>query len=66
MAESFVKSFRRDYVFLHAPPDALSVLKQLAAWFDDYNESASPSQVADARSPRQFIRSQSSTAACPI
>jgi transposase InsO family protein len=38
MAESFVKSFKRDYVFLHRRPDALSVLKQLAAWFDDYNE----------------------------
>jgi transposase InsO family protein len=38
MAESFVKSFKRDYVFLHARPDALSVLGQLAAWFEDYNE----------------------------
>jgi putative transposase len=38
MAESFVKSFKWDYVFIRTRSDAISVLKQLAAWFDDYNE----------------------------
>jgi transposase InsO family protein len=65
MAESFVKSFKRDYVFLHRRPDALSVLKQLAAWFDDYNE-VRPHRGLRMRSPRQFIRSQLSTAVCPV
>ena len=65
MAESFVKSFKRDYVFLHTRPDALSVLKQLAAWFDDYNE-VRPHRGLRMRSPRQFIRSQLFTAACPV
>jgi putative transposase len=65
MAESFVKSFKRDYVFLHARPDALSVLKQLAAWFDDYNE-VRPHRGLRMCSPRQFIRTQLSTAACPV
>lgn len=65
MAESFVKSFKRDYVFLHRRPDALSVLKQLAGWFDDYNE-VRPHRGLRMRSPRQFIRAQLSTAACPV
>jgi transposase InsO family protein len=36
MAESFVKTFNRDYV--HDRPDAQSVLAQLPRWFEDYNE----------------------------
>jgi putative transposase len=52
-------------VFLHRRPDALSVLKQLAAWFDDYNE-VRPHRGLRMRSPRQFIRAQLSTAACPV
>ena len=65
MAESFVKSFKRDYVFLHRRPDAPSVLNQLAAWFNDYNE-VRPHRGLRMYSPRQFIRSQLSTAACPV
>ena len=65
MAESFVKSFKRDYVFLHRRPDAHSVLSQLARWFDDYNE-IRPHRGLRMCSPRQFIRSQLSTAACPV
>jgi transposase InsO family protein len=65
MAESFVKSFKRDYVFLHARPDALSVLGQLAAWFEDYNE-VRPHRGLRMCSPRQFIRTRLSTAACPV
>jgi transposase InsO family protein len=65
MAESFVKSFKRDYAFLHARPDALSVLGQLAAWFEDYNE-VRPHRGLRMCSPRQFIRAQLSTAACPV
>lgn len=65
MAESFVKSFKRDYVFLQCRPDAPSVLKQLARWFDDYNE-VRPHRGLRMCSPRQFIRAQLSTAACPV
>jgi len=65
MAESFVKSFKRDYVFLHRRPDAQTVLTQLAAWFDDYNE-VRPHRGLRMCSPRQFIRAQLSTAACPV
>jgi putative transposase len=65
MAESFVKSFKRDYVFLHARPDAQSVLSQLSVWVDDYNE-VRPHHGLRMCSPRQFIRSQLLIAACPV
>jgi len=65
MAESFVKSFKREYVFLHRRPDAQTVLTELAAWFDDDNE-VRPHRGLRMRSPWQFIRSQFSTAACPV
>lgn len=38
MAESFVKTFKRDYVFVHERRDAATVLTQLSGWFEDYNE----------------------------
>jgi putative transposase len=37
MAESFVKSFKRDYVYLADARTADELLAQLPAWFDDYN-----------------------------
>jgi transposase InsO family protein len=65
MAESFVKSFKRDYVFFYVRPDALTVLEQLAAWFADYNQ-VRPHRGLRMCSPRQLIRPQFSTAACPV
>jgi putative transposase len=37
MAESFVKTFKRDYVYLNDLPDAATVMEQLPKWFEDYN-----------------------------
>ena len=37
MAESFVKSFKRDYVYVNELPDADAVIARLAGWFHDYN-----------------------------
>ena len=37
MAESFVKTFKRDYANLADRPDSKTVMGQLADWFDDYN-----------------------------
>jgi putative transposase len=65
MAEAFVKTFKRDYVFVHDRPNARAVLIQLAQWFDDYNENA-PHRGLRMKSPRQFIRSQLATASCPV
>lgn len=37
MAEAFVKTFKRDYVYMNDRPDAETVMAQLADWFGDYN-----------------------------
>jgi transposase InsO family protein len=57
MAEAFVKTFKRDYVYVHGRPDAATVLAQLAIWIDDYNEKH-PHKGLRMLSPREFIRSQ--------
>ena len=64
MAEAFVKTFKRDYVYVHDRPDAQTVLSQLAAWFEDYNE-VHPHKGLRMLSPREFIR-LSATAGCPV
>jgi putative transposase len=64
MAEAFVKTFKRDYVYVHDRPDAQAVLSQLPAWFDDYNDSH-PHKALQMKSPREFIRSLQ-PAACPV
>jgi putative transposase len=64
MAEAFVKTFKRDYVYVHDRPDAQSVLSQLSAWFEDYNESH-PHKGLQMKSPREFIRSFQPSA-CPV
>jgi transposase InsO family protein len=64
MAEAFVKTFKRDYVYVHDRPDAQTVLSQLPAWFEDYNESH-PHKALRMKSPREFMRSYQPTA-CPV
>jgi putative transposase len=64
MAEAFVKTFKRDYAYVHDRPDAQTVLSQLSTWFEDYNESH-PHKALRMKSPREFIRS-SQTAMCPV
>ena len=65
MAEAFVKTFKRDYVYVHDRPDAKTVMSQLRQWFEDYNE-YHPHKGLKMKSPRQFIRSQLLTASCPL
>jgi putative transposase len=55
MAESFVKTFKRDYVCVHDRPDAQSVLAQFSRWFEDYNENH-PHKALRMTSPREVIR----------
>lgn len=59
MAEAFVKTFKRDYVYLNELDDADTVLKQLPGWFNDYNEYA-PHRGLNMKSPREFLRSLTS------
>jgi transposase InsO family protein len=55
MAESFVKTFKRDYVHVNELHDAASVMRQLAAWFEDYNE-VHPHKGLQMQSPREYRR----------
>lgn len=66
VCEAFVKTFKRDYVRVNPRPDAISVLKQIPAWFEDYN-AVHPHSGLRMLSPREFIAAQSSTpATCPV
>ena len=58
MAEAFVKTFKRDYVYLNRLPSAAEVLAQLPAWFTDYNE-IHPHKGLGMRSPREYLRAVS-------
>ncbi len=53
MAESFVKSLKRDYVSLARRDSAEAVLQQLPAWFHDYN-TVHPHKALKMRSLREF------------
>lgn len=55
MAEAFVKTFKRDYVWLADLSSADRVREQLYNWFEDYNENA-PHKALKMKAPRQYIR----------
>lgn len=58
MAEAFVKTFKRDYVYLNRLDDAASVMRQLSRWIDDYNE-VHPHRGLRMKSPREYRRTYS-------
>jgi transposase InsO family protein len=55
MAEAFVKSFKRDYVYINRIESAEHVLKLLPGWFEDYNE-VHPHKGLRMMSPREYRR----------
>ena len=57
MAESFVKTFKRDNARINPLPDADTVLMALHRWFEDYNENH-PHSGLRWKSPRDFIRAR--------
>lgn len=57
MAEAFVKTFKRDYVWNADLSDAITVMAQIPKWIEDYNEVA-PHKGLKMLSPRQFRRQQ--------
>lgn len=65
MAESFVKTFKRDYVYMHELKDAVTVMEQLPSWFEDYNE-YHPHKGLKMRSPREHRRSLTKLEGCPV
>lgn len=54
MAESFVGTFKRDYVYTNDCYGAEEVIKMLPAWFEDYNTQA-PHSALQMLSPKEFI-----------
>jgi hypothetical protein len=53
MAEAFVKSFKRTYVYVNRIPDAATVLERLPTWFAHYNERR-PHSALGWLTPRAF------------
>lgn len=53
MAESFVKTFKRDYVYVSDLWTAEAVLRQVPGWFDDYNRHH-PHSALRFRSPLEY------------
>ncbi len=54
IAEAFVGTMKRDYVYVNDCYDADTVLKMLPEWFEDYNTVA-PHSALQMMSPREFI-----------
>lgn len=65
MAESFVKTFKRDYVAMHAVSTAEIVLKQLPTWFADYNL-VHPHRALKYRSLEEFRQEEFNQIVCPV
>lgn len=59
MAESFVKTMKRDYIAFMPKPDAATAARNLAIAFEHYNEKH-PHSALKYRSPREFRRSMDS------
>ena len=58
MAEAFVKTFKRDYVYTNELSSAVKVQDQLPGWFKDYNENA-PHSALKMMAPKEYIRAKS-------
>ncbi|PAB64185.1 transposase [Escherichia coli] len=59
IAESFVKTIKRDYISIMPEPDGLTAAKNLAEAFEHYNE-WHPHSALGYRSPREYLRQQAS------
>ncbi|MBV7181468.1 IS3 family transposase [Escherichia coli] len=59
IAESFVKTIKRDYISIMPKPDGLTAAKNLAEAFEHYNE-WNPHSALGYRSPREYLRQQAS------
>src|SRR5687767_924861 len=60
MAESFVKTIKRDYVAMMPKPNATTAIRNLAVAFEHYNEHH-PHSALRYRSPREFRRAAASS-----
>lgn len=55
MSEAFVKTIKRDYVYVNARQTADCAMQMLPVWIEDYNDKA-PHKSLGMLSPREFIR----------
>lgn len=65
MAEAFVKTFKRNYLYVNDWPDARMVLNQRPKWFEDYNEHHLHKELKMC-SPREYIRCYFHKNRCPV
>ena len=65
MAESFIKTFKRDYIQMNDIQDAQTVMEKLPHWFEDYNE-YHPHKGLKMKSPREHRRELSKLEGCPV
>lgn len=54
MAEAFVKTSKRDYVWVNQLPDAMTVIAQLSSLFEHY-KTLRPHKALEYCSPREFL-----------
>ncbi|HIA3022431.1 TPA: IS3 family transposase [Escherichia coli] len=59
IAESFVKTIKRDYISIMPKPNGLTAAKNLAEAFEHYNE-WHPHSALGYRSPREYLRQRAS------
>lgn len=59
MAESYVKTLKRDYARLANRPDSQTVMRELKLWFEHYNEKH-PHSALEYLLPRRFRGKQMS------
>ncbi|HAX7493299.1 TPA: IS3 family transposase, partial [Escherichia coli] len=59
IAESFVKTIKRDYISVMPKPDGLTAAKNLAEAFEHYNE-WHPHSALGYRSPQEYLRQRTS------
>ncbi|MCJ2942764.1 IS3 family transposase [Escherichia coli] len=59
IAESFVKTIKRDYISIMPKPDGLTAAKNLTEAFEHYNE-WHPHSALGYRSPREYLRQRAS------
>jgi putative transposase len=65
MAESFIKTFKRDYVHINPLNDARTAMEQLPKWVEDSNNSLSH-KALKMRPPRKYREFMTKLEACPV
>ena len=65
MAESFIKTFKRDYVHINPLNNARTVMNQLPKWFEDYND-FHPHKALKMKSPREHREFLNKLEQCPV